>query len=164
MASRGTTQTVISRLEGGAVTPTLPLLHRLGGALEGELNLKITATSTHAEFRLSRALRARRGMVDTEYVDEMAAGVVAQVRAADEFTVSGRPDDDQAAAGRDVEDFVDENCTAVMAIRSYAVSGGAARRPPGASRIAEPKLRALRLSLDGRDAGQSWATPPLPSE
>jgi hypothetical protein len=25
-------------LEGGAVTPTLPLLHRLAGALEGELN------------------------------------------------------------------------------------------------------------------------------
>jgi ribosome-binding protein aMBF1 (putative translation factor) len=33
----GTTQTVISRLEGGAVTPTLPLLHRLAGALEGEV-------------------------------------------------------------------------------------------------------------------------------
>ena len=49
----GTTQTVISRLEGGAVTPTLPLLHRLAGALEGELNLKITATSTHAEFPLA---------------------------------------------------------------------------------------------------------------
>jgi transcriptional regulator with XRE-family HTH domain len=49
----GTTQTVISRLEGGAVTRTLPLLHRLAGALEGELNLKITATSTHAEFPLA---------------------------------------------------------------------------------------------------------------
>jgi transcriptional regulator with XRE-family HTH domain len=49
----GTTQTVISRLEGGAVTPTLPLLHRLAGALEGELNLKITGTSTHAEFPLA---------------------------------------------------------------------------------------------------------------
>ena len=46
----GTTQTVISRLEGGAVTPTLPLLHRLAGALEGELILKITATTTRAEF------------------------------------------------------------------------------------------------------------------
>ena len=49
----GTTQTVISRLEGGAVPPTLPLLHRLAGALEGELNLKITGTSTHAEFPLA---------------------------------------------------------------------------------------------------------------
>jgi predicted transcriptional regulator len=49
----GTTQTVISRLEGGAVTPTLPLLHRLAGALEGELSLKITATTTHAEFLLA---------------------------------------------------------------------------------------------------------------
>ncbi|MBN1170596.1 MAG: helix-turn-helix domain-containing protein [Micromonosporaceae bacterium] len=49
----GTTQTVISRLEGGAVTPTLPLLHRLAGALEGELNLKITGTSTHVEFPLA---------------------------------------------------------------------------------------------------------------
>ena len=48
-----TTQTVISRLEGGAVTPTLPLLHRLAGALEGELNLKITATSTYAESLLA---------------------------------------------------------------------------------------------------------------
>lgn len=49
----GTTQTVISRLEGGAVTPTLPLLHRLAGALEGELNLKITGTGTRAEFPLA---------------------------------------------------------------------------------------------------------------
>ena len=49
----GTTQTVISRLEGGAVTPTLPLLHRLAGALEGELNIKITGTTTHAEFPLA---------------------------------------------------------------------------------------------------------------
>jgi transcriptional regulator with XRE-family HTH domain len=49
----GTTQTVISRLEGGAVTPTLPLLHRLAGALEGELSLKITGTSTRAEFPLA---------------------------------------------------------------------------------------------------------------
>ncbi len=49
----GTTQTVISRLEGGAVTPTLPLLHRLAGALEGELNLRITGTSTKAEFPLA---------------------------------------------------------------------------------------------------------------
>lgn len=32
--SADTTQTVISRLEGGAVTPTLPLLHRLAGALD----------------------------------------------------------------------------------------------------------------------------------
>ncbi len=51
VASRaGTTQTVISRLEGGSVTPTLPLLHRLAGALEGELDLKITGNSTRAEF------------------------------------------------------------------------------------------------------------------
>lgn len=49
----GTTQTVISRLEGGAVTPTLPLLHRLAGALEGELNLKITGTNTQVEFPLA---------------------------------------------------------------------------------------------------------------
>lgn len=49
----GTTQTVISRLEGGAVTPTLPLLHRLAAALEGELNLRITGSSTHAEFPLA---------------------------------------------------------------------------------------------------------------
>jgi predicted transcriptional regulator len=49
----GTTQTVISRLEGGAVTPTLPVLHRLAGALEGELSLKITATSTQATFPLA---------------------------------------------------------------------------------------------------------------
>jgi transcriptional regulator with XRE-family HTH domain len=48
-----TTQTVISRLEGGAVTPTLALLHRLAGALEGELSLKITGTGTHAEFPLA---------------------------------------------------------------------------------------------------------------
>ena len=52
-ARAGTTQTVISRLEGGAVTPTLPLLHRLAGALEGELELKITGTSTRAEFPLA---------------------------------------------------------------------------------------------------------------
>jgi transcriptional regulator with XRE-family HTH domain len=51
LASRaGTTQTVISRLEGGAVTPTLPLLHRLAGALEGVLDLRITGTSTRAEY------------------------------------------------------------------------------------------------------------------
>jgi transcriptional regulator with XRE-family HTH domain len=49
----GTTQTVFSGLEGGAVTPTLPLLHRLAGALEGELNLTITGTSTRAEFPLA---------------------------------------------------------------------------------------------------------------
>ena len=49
----GTTQTVISRLEGGAVTPTLPLLHRLAAALESELNLRITGTGTHAEFPLA---------------------------------------------------------------------------------------------------------------
>ena len=52
-ARAGTTQTVISRLEGGAVTPTLPLLHRLAGALEGELDIKITGTSTRAEFPLA---------------------------------------------------------------------------------------------------------------
>lgn len=49
----GTTQTVISRLEGGAVTPTLPLLHRLASALEGELDLRITGTSLRAEFPLA---------------------------------------------------------------------------------------------------------------
>lgn len=52
-ARAGTTQTVISRLEGGAVTPTLPLLHRLAGALEGELDIRITGTSTRAEFPLA---------------------------------------------------------------------------------------------------------------
>nr|MDT0659122.1 helix-turn-helix domain-containing protein [Micromonospora sp. DSM 115978] len=36
-ARAGTTQTVISRLEGGAITPTFPLLYCLAGALEGEL-------------------------------------------------------------------------------------------------------------------------------
>lgn len=51
LASRaGTTQTVISRLEGGSVTPTLPLLHRLAGALEGQLDIKITGNTTRAEF------------------------------------------------------------------------------------------------------------------
>ncbi|MEV6345359.1 helix-turn-helix domain-containing protein [Actinoplanes sp. NPDC051851] len=49
----GTTQTVISRLEGGAVTPTLPLLQRLAGALEGELDIRITGTNTRAEFPLA---------------------------------------------------------------------------------------------------------------
>lgn len=49
-ARAGTTQTVISRLEGGAVTPTLPLLHRLASALEGELDLRITGTTLSAEF------------------------------------------------------------------------------------------------------------------
>ncbi|SDT78758.1 helix-turn-helix domain-containing protein [Actinoplanes derwentensis] len=52
-ARAGTTQTVISRLEGGAVTPTLPLLHRLASALQGELDLQITGTGMHAEFRLA---------------------------------------------------------------------------------------------------------------
>ena len=52
-ARADTTQTVISRLEGGAVTPTLPLLHRLASALEGELDLKITGTSLRAEFPLA---------------------------------------------------------------------------------------------------------------
>jgi len=35
-----TTQAVVSRLEGGVLTPALALLHRLAGALEGELSLK----------------------------------------------------------------------------------------------------------------------------
>jgi len=52
-AQAGTTQTVISRLEGGAVTPTPPLLQRLASALEGELDLKITGTSLRAEFPLA---------------------------------------------------------------------------------------------------------------
>ena len=30
--------------------PQLPLLHRLAGALEGELDIKITGNSTRAEF------------------------------------------------------------------------------------------------------------------
>jgi hypothetical protein len=50
------------------------------------------------EDDLSRALAARCGMVDTENLDAMATGVVAQARYPDEFTVSGRPDDDQATA------------------------------------------------------------------
>lgn len=53
LAELGTTQTVISRLEGGVVTPTLPLLHHLAGALGGELDLKITGMSAHAEFPLA---------------------------------------------------------------------------------------------------------------
>jgi hypothetical protein len=44
---------VISRLEGGAVKPTLPLLHRLASALEGELDLKVTGTSLRAKFPLA---------------------------------------------------------------------------------------------------------------
>lgn len=44
---------MISRLEGGAITPTLPLLDRLAGALEGELDIKTTGTSTRAEFPLA---------------------------------------------------------------------------------------------------------------
>lgn len=52
-ARAGTTQTMISRLEGGAITPTLPLLDRLAGALEGELDIKTTGTSTRAEFPLA---------------------------------------------------------------------------------------------------------------
>jgi len=52
-ARAGTTQTVISRLEGGAVTPTLPLLHRLASALEGELDLKITGAGLRAEFPIA---------------------------------------------------------------------------------------------------------------
>jgi hypothetical protein len=44
---------VISRLEGGAVAPTLPLLHRLAGALQAELDIRITGTSTHAEIPLA---------------------------------------------------------------------------------------------------------------
>lgn len=51
VASRaGTTRTVISRLEGGSVTPTLPPLHRLAGAMEGELDLRITGNRTWTEF------------------------------------------------------------------------------------------------------------------
>ncbi|GAA2631469.1 helix-turn-helix domain-containing protein [Paractinoplanes durhamensis] len=49
----GSTQTLISRLEGGAVTPTLPLLHRLARALESELDLKITGTGLRAEFPIA---------------------------------------------------------------------------------------------------------------
>jgi hypothetical protein len=40
-------------LKVGAVIPALPLLHRLAGALEGELILKIIDTSTPAEFLLA---------------------------------------------------------------------------------------------------------------
>jgi transcriptional regulator with XRE-family HTH domain len=47
----GTTQTVISPLEGGAVTPTLPLPHRLAGALEGELNLRVSRPGAPAVHR-----------------------------------------------------------------------------------------------------------------
>ncbi|WP_430783555.1 helix-turn-helix domain-containing protein [Actinoplanes sp. G11-F43] len=44
-ARTGITPTVISRLEGGAVTPTLPMLHRLASVLD----LQITGTGMRAE-------------------------------------------------------------------------------------------------------------------
>ena len=46
LASRaGTTEAVISQVEGGSVAPTLPLLHRLTGALEGQSDLKIASSA-----------------------------------------------------------------------------------------------------------------------
>jgi transcriptional regulator with XRE-family HTH domain len=46
LASRaGTTRAVISRVEGGSVDLTLPLLHQLAGALRGEPDLKITGSA-----------------------------------------------------------------------------------------------------------------------
>lgn len=41
----GTTHAVISRVEGGSVDLTLPLLHRLTAALGGEPDLKITGSA-----------------------------------------------------------------------------------------------------------------------
>ncbi|WP_024800416.1 helix-turn-helix domain-containing protein [Nocardia sp. BMG51109] len=44
------TQPQISRLEGGDVTPTLPLLHRLSIALEAELNLSFKGAELLVRF------------------------------------------------------------------------------------------------------------------
>ena len=51
---------------------------------------------------LSGASRARSGMVDTENLDEVAAGIVTQVRDTGELAVPSRPDDDQADGRRKV--------------------------------------------------------------
>ncbi|QUN19352.1 helix-turn-helix domain-containing protein [Nocardia seriolae] len=46
----GMTQPQVSRLEGGDVTPTLPLLHRLSIALEAELKLSFKGEELAVEF------------------------------------------------------------------------------------------------------------------
>ncbi|MFC9993255.1 helix-turn-helix domain-containing protein [Nocardia sp. NPDC127526] len=46
----GMTQPQVSRLEGGDVTPTLPLLHRLSIALQAELKLSFMGEELAVEF------------------------------------------------------------------------------------------------------------------
>ncbi|MFI6040369.1 helix-turn-helix domain-containing protein [Nocardia sp. NPDC051321] len=46
----GMTQPQVSRMEGGDVTPTLPLLHRLSIALEAELNLSFQGEELAVRF------------------------------------------------------------------------------------------------------------------
>ncbi|WP_067517501.1 helix-turn-helix domain-containing protein [Nocardia uniformis] len=46
----GMTQPQVSRLEGGDVTPNLPLLHRLSIALEAELQLSFKGEELAVEF------------------------------------------------------------------------------------------------------------------
>lgn len=65
-------------------------------------------------------------MVDIEDMDDMAAGVVAQVRDAEEFTVPGRPDGDQATAGRDGGTAV-----ADYALPTRKPRGGSSNAPGG---------------------------------
>ncbi|MFJ4847485.1 MULTISPECIES: helix-turn-helix domain-containing protein [unclassified Streptomyces] len=46
----GLPESEAERIEGGAVTPTLPLLHRLARALDAKLDLSIEADETHVSF------------------------------------------------------------------------------------------------------------------
>ena len=46
----GTTQTVISRIEGGAVTPTLALLRKLSVGLHAALDLHLEAEQMDVKF------------------------------------------------------------------------------------------------------------------
>lgn len=48
--STGLSVTEVERIEGGAVTPTLALLHALARALDAKLALSIEADETHVSF------------------------------------------------------------------------------------------------------------------
>jgi hypothetical protein len=83
------------------------LLLGLGGPQPPDRDV-LGVGAIHYQNRLPRAPGPWRRVINTQDVDGLATGFVAQVRDADEVTVAGRADCDEPTARGDIKDLVDK--------------------------------------------------------
>src|SRR4051794_13205535 len=104
--SRGCRNLAAGRTRDEPLAVRRCVLRLLRGPAPSDLDV-VGVGAVHDEDGFAGSLGTRRRVVDTQDVDWLSAGIVAQAGDADEVAVAGRSNRDEPTACRNVEDLID---------------------------------------------------------